>query len=89
MTIIKFLSILFTLCASIVLPVFLVIFVSKKYKVKIRFAFLGALGFVVMQLFIRIPLLQLPDINIFLIGLSPVLSAMVLAFTAALFETTG
>ncbi|MEG2924332.1 MAG: YhfC family glutamic-type intramembrane protease [Oscillospiraceae bacterium] len=89
MTIIKFLSILFTLCASIVLPVFLVIFVSKKYKVKIRFAFLGALGFVVMQLFIRIPLLQLPAINIFLIGLSPVLSAMALAFTAALFETTG
>lgn len=72
------------------LPFAVLLFLKKKTGAPLLASvFFGAAGFVVTQLFIRIPLLSNSRIS-FRLGLLPtLLYAFLLAFSAALFETTG
>jgi len=74
----------------ILFPLFLLFVVSKKANRVIVPAVAGLMGFFVMQIIIRLPLIQLtlPKYSWY-VNLSPVLLALFLAFTAGLFETVG
>ncbi len=81
-----------TLFITLVLPIILCVVLSIKYKGISSAIIVGALGFYVPQMIIRIPLLQLagtlPQFVQF-VSENTVLYALLLGFTAALFETGG
>jgi uncharacterized membrane protein YhfC len=85
-------AICFTLFLSLILPVIVLLVLMKGRKGTFSVWIAGALGFVVPQLVIRIPILQAlgtqTSFQKWTQG-SPYLYAFALALTAGLFETTG
>lgn len=84
------LSALSTLMLALVLPIVAAIWFCRRYQVRPRLVWLGALTFTVFQLILRIPLLQLlvrayPGITAWPV----LLNAFFLASTAAFFEEGG
>ncbi len=82
-------SMWFTLLGSTVLPIVLLLIVCRRQRGFFGCACAGILGFLVPQVLIRMPLLQLPAVSAMLIGLGSAGSSFVLALTAGLFETAG
>lgn len=86
-------SSLFTIFAALILPVGAAIWLSARKKGYLKPVLLGALTFFVFQIITRIPLLQLvlPDMIWYTIfsTTQPVLYALFLGATAALFEEGG
>ena len=83
-----------TLLLSLVFPILLAIWFCRKYRARAVTVLLGALTFLVTQLILRIPLLQVlqpyyPGTDPNLKGWSLALYGFFLAFTAALFEEGG
>ena len=81
-----------TLFVTAVLPVLGWIFLAKKWKYAGIAVLAGALGFFVPQLLVRIPILSMPGVAQTLSSVyawNSVAYFFVLAFTAALFETSG
>lgn len=83
-----------TLFISLVLPVIICIVYSVKNKGKglWKFWFLGAAGFFVPQMLIRMPLLQTMSVKPGFLSFTedhPVIYLLLLAFTAGLFEMAG
>lgn len=81
-----------TFVITAVLPVILWIVMAKKWKGTGTAVMAGALGFFVPQMLVRIPLLSVPSVNQALVGIysfSPIVYFLLLASTAALFETGG
>lgn len=76
-----------TLLLSLVFPVLLAIWFCRKYKAPASMVLFGALTFLVSQLILRIPLLQIlgPHFS----GWNLALYGFFLSFTAALFEEGG
>lgn len=83
-----------TLILSILFPILLAVWFSRKYEVPATTVLLGALTFLVFQLVLRIPLLQIfksyypgeePDLT----GWNLALYSFYLSATAALFEEGG
>ncbi len=90
MDIFKILAMAFTLGVCFALPLVLLGKAKRAFQIPaFKWGLLGAVGFVVPQLLIRIPLLQLPVIQAFLRAQSLPMRALLLAGTAALFETAG
>ena len=86
------LAICFTLLLSLILPVIVLLVLMKGRKGVFGVWVAGALGFVVPQLVIRIPILQAISAQTAFqkwTQESPYLYAFALALTAGLFETTG
>jgi uncharacterized membrane protein YhfC len=83
----------FSVLASLVLPLGLIIYTGVKKRPLFPSIFLGALCFFVFQLISRIPLLQfvLPQMNWYqlMATTKPVLYILFLSLTAALFEEIG
>lgn len=82
----------FTFFVTAVLPIAGWVFLAKKWKHINIAVIVGALGFFVPQLLIRIPILSLPPVSQALVGLygwNSLLYFLTLAFTASLFETVG
>jgi len=85
-------GIVLTLIITLILPVAIWIIFAKKIKGISRAIIAGALGFIIPQLFIRIPTLQLLGTNQSVVQFSEdnkYLFLLILAFSAGLFETTG
>ncbi|MGI6570801.1 MAG: YhfC family intramembrane metalloprotease [Caldicoprobacterales bacterium] len=85
---------LITLILSLVLPVLLAVWFCRKYKAPATTVLLGALTFLVFQLVLRLPLLQIlnpyyPGTESTSEGWNLVLYSAFLAVTAALFEEGG
>lgn len=81
-----------TLVISIGVPVVLLIYFHRKYKISALMVILGVAGMTVMQFFIRIPVLQgvLPQMDWFLkLTKNTWLYALFLGGTAGIFEETG
>lgn len=78
-----------TFFMTAILPIIVLIVACIKFKTSAKYAFFGTLGFVIPQLFIRLPLLSTPSVNFALATLPSLLQVLLLAFTAALFETGG
>jgi uncharacterized membrane protein YhfC len=81
-----------TLFVTAVLPLLGWIFLARKWKHVSIAVMAGALGFFVPQLLIRIPILSMPDVSKALTGVyawNSVAYFFIMAFTAALFETSG
>jgi len=76
-----------TLLLSLVFPILLAIWFCRKYKAPATTVLLGALTFLVSQLVLRIPLLQI--LQPYYSGWNLALYGFFLAFTAALFEEGG
>ena len=83
-----------TLMLSLILPIVLAVWFCRKYQVSAVTVLLGAATFLIFQLILRIPLMQI--FNPILFGRDPingsirlVLYGLYLAFTAALFEEGG
>lgn len=89
MDFLRFTGIVFTLCVSLILPVFAAAFICKRFRLRLLYVLLGALGFIVMQMLIRIPLLGSAYTQFYLSAMPPIVSIFLLAFTAGLFETGG
>jgi len=81
-----------TFLLSVGLPVGLVIFFYKKQRISIKAVLVGALMFFIFQVVIRIPALTIIQrqgwYSIFALQ-NMVLSDILIAFTAGLFETAG
>ncbi len=84
-----FVTMFFTLTISFVLPILLFVILAAKKKISGVAVIWGSLGFIVPQLIVRIPLLSLQPVSAALGALPPVVTALVLAFTAGLFESVG
>ncbi|MDD4502250.1 MAG: YhfC family glutamic-type intramembrane protease [Clostridia bacterium] len=85
-------GIIFTLIITLIVPVVIWIIFAKKVKGISKAIIAGALGFIIPQLFIRIPILQLLGTNQSVVQFSEgnkYLFLLILAFSAGLFETTG
>ena len=85
-------GIVFTLIITLIVPVVIWIVIAKKVKGISKAIIAGALGFVIPQLFIRIPILQLLGANPSVTQFSEdnkYLFLLILAFSAGLFETAG
>lgn len=85
-------GIVFTLIITLIVPIVIWIIIAKKVKGISKAIIAGALGFVIPQLFIRIPILQLLGTNPSVTQFSEdykYLFLLILAFSAGLFETTG
>lgn len=86
-------SYIFGIICSLVLPVLLAIIYLRKNKKYLKPILLGALTFFVFQILIRVPILQLalPQATWYniLIHSQPILYALFLGATAAIFEETG
>ena len=83
-----------SLILSIVFPILLAVWFSRKYKVPATTVLIGALTFLVFQLVLRIPLLQIlqpyyPGAEPDLTGWNLALYSFYLSGTAALFEEGG
>ncbi len=81
-----------TLLLTLVLPIVAcVVFVRKNHENKGtgKSILLGAVGFYVTQMVIRLPLLSLPTVSSFFASFGLIGYFAVLALTAGLFETTG
>jgi uncharacterized membrane protein YhfC len=81
-----------TLLLSIGFPVFLAARMYKKHSIRLKAILAGALMFTVFQMVLRLPLLSYFKNQIWfrlLEASSGVIMGIVIAFTAALFETTG
>lgn len=74
---------------TFLLPVVLTIFVARKHKKILVAVISGALSFFILQVMIRIPLLQLTAKIEIKTNLAIIIYLFFLAFTAALFETVG
>lgn len=88
------LACVFTLCICLFLPVVLLILFVRKYKQERIFPawLLGAAGFFVTQMLIRVPILTVLQTRDWFMTFSrnaPFLYAFSLAFTAGLFELAG
>ena len=88
------LACVFTLCICLFLPVVLLILFVRKYKQERIFPawLLGAAGFFVTQMLIRVPILTVLQTRDWFMAFSrnaPFLYAFSLAFTAGLFELAG
>lgn len=85
-------SMIFTLVVSLVLPIVILLALMKGRKGVFSVWVAGALGFVVPQLIIRIPILQYlgqtAGFQAFALT-RPILYAFLLALTAGIFETVG
>lgn len=85
-------GIVFTLIITLIVPVVIWIVIAKKVKGISKAIIAGALGFIIPQLFIRIPILQLLSANPSVTQFSEdnkYFFLLILAFSAGLFETTG
>lgn len=85
-------SMFFTLLVSFLVPILLWIYFARKAKRLSSAVIAGAVGFVLPQMIIRIPILQLLAGNEAWVSFcqnNVVLSLSIYAFTAALFETMG
>lgn len=89
----KLISTIFTVLTSVVLPVGAAIYMSTRKKGYLKPVLLGTLTFVVFQILTRLPLLQLvlPKMLWYTIfaNTQPILYALFLGATAALFEEGG
>lgn len=88
------LACVFTLTVCLVLPVVLLLLLARRYKEEKIFPawLLGAAGFVVTQMLIRVPILTVLQTQSWFVAFSqknPFLYAFALAFTAGLFELAG
>ncbi|NCB42478.1 MAG: YhfC family intramembrane metalloprotease [Clostridia bacterium] len=82
----------FTLFVTAILPIVGWIFLARKWKYSNTAVMAGALGFFVPQILIRIPILSLPSVAETLSSVYVWNSTsyfFVMAFTAAIFETSG
>ncbi|MDD3429373.1 MAG: YhfC family glutamic-type intramembrane protease [Oscillospiraceae bacterium] len=78
-----------TLILCFALPVVLLFLLFKRTRAAFVCGLLGALGFFVPQICIRLPLLSTAAVQTFLGTLPVIPMYLVLALTAALFETSG
>lgn len=86
----KYIALFFNILVSLILPAIILAILKKHSGKKVwTAAFWGAVGFVVLQLFIRIPLLQTARVQFYLAKMPVLLQYFSLAFTAGLFETVG
>jgi len=86
------LSIVFMAVSALIcftVPFVLAVVFKKKGLGTWKAFWFGALGFLVLQMFIRIPLLQVIGIQTWFISMNLVLLALFLSTTAGLFETIG
>ena len=86
----RYIALAFILLVCFVLPPVFLAFSKKNTGQEVwTAAFFGAIGFVVTQLLIRIPILSTVYVVQFLSSLPPLFRYFALALTAGLFETTG
>ena len=81
-----------TFLITMVLPLIIWIVLARKWKGAGTAVLAGSLGFFIPQMLIRIPLMSLPTVSEALAGIyavNPIFYFLVLAATAAIFETTG
>ncbi len=86
----KYIALFFIIVVCFALPIVVLALLKKQTGGKVWSAtFWGAVGFVVLQLIIRIPLLQTARVQFYLAKAPVLLQYFLLAFTAGLFETAG
>ncbi len=86
------LSMIATLTVSVLFPIILWIIYLKKDRNISQCVLIGALGFIVPQILIRLPILQLLSLNeswVSFCSNNLILSTFLYAFSAGLFETSG
>jgi uncharacterized membrane protein YhfC len=88
----KIVFMIITILISIGLPIGLTIYMYKKYKIRIKAVLIGALMFFVFQGLLRIPIMtyiQKQDFYRNFAVRNMVVTILIIAFTAGLFETVG
>ena len=86
------LSMVVTVLISIGLPIILAIYMYRKYRAKMKAVLVGALMFIIFQGVLRIPLMTYIQTKGFykdFAGRHMVITMLIIALTAALFETAG
>ncbi len=81
-----------TFLITMVLPLIIWIVLARKWKGAGTAVLAGSLGFFIPQMLIRIPLMSLPTVSEALAGIyavNPIFYFLLLAATAAIFETAG
>ena len=81
-----------SLCASVVLPILVMIFYARRHRGCLGAWLLGAAGFVVPQMMIRLPILNVLSGSSGFLAFAqshPLVYGLGLAFTAGLFELAG
>ena len=82
-------ALLFGAIVCVAVPTLLYVWMRKRANQLLLAAFAGGLGFFVMQIVIRIPIVQVVAMTDWFANLAPFLAALLLGSTAALFETVG
>lgn len=83
------LMLVFGAITCVAIPTALYVWMRRRANQLLLAAFAGGLGFFVMQIMIRIPIVQVVAMTEWFANLAPLVAALLLGGTAALFETVG